>query len=85
MAGKTNKESLMIAELHQAVFGVRGTEENGLVGDIKEIKTLLKTQNGNIHKNSSNVGWIIKIGAPLISIIFILLVVLFRVVFHIPL
>ena len=79
------KEIILLREVHQAVFGIKGTEEKGIIGDVKDIKLLLVSQNGKVNKNSNNIGWIIKIGAPLISIIFILLVVLLRVVFHIPL
>tara|TARA_Y100000310_G_scaffold144390_1_gene143655 strand:+ start:26922 stop:27191 length:270 start_codon:yes stop_codon:yes gene_type:complete len=38
----------IIYQLHQAVVGLPGTVENGLVGDVKEIKTELRTINGRV-------------------------------------
>ena len=37
--GKTAKQ--LAQETHQAVFGVPGTEEKGMAGDIKDIKELV--------------------------------------------
>ncbi len=38
----------LISEVHQAVHGVKGTEEKGLVGDVKEMKAELKAINGRV-------------------------------------
>ncbi len=38
----------LISEVHQAVLGIPNTEDNGLVGDIKEIKAELKSVNKRV-------------------------------------
>lgn len=43
-------ESRMLQEVHQVVLGVKGSEEGGIVQDIKEIRRLLSKQNGRIRK-----------------------------------
>ena len=50
MAEKTQKE--LTHELHQVVLGIGGTEDNGMVGDIREIKELCQEQNGRVRKNA---------------------------------
>ena len=54
MASKTQKEQ--IQELCQAVIGIpENPDENGLIGDIRDILELLKEQNGRIRKNSKHI------------------------------
>lgn len=43
-------------EIHQAVFGVPLTEDKGLCGDIREIKDLLKAQNGRVQTNRNSIS-----------------------------
>ena len=50
MTEKTQKQ--LIQETHQGMYGVPGTEDNGLVGDVKELVTVVKKQNGRISRNS---------------------------------
>lgn len=50
MAGKTQKE--MTQEVHQGMFGVEGTEDNGLVGDFKDLVGELRKINGRVSRNS---------------------------------
>ena len=55
MSEKTQKE--MVRELHQAVVGLpENPEENGLIGDVKEIKSILITQNGRIRSNEKRIS-----------------------------
>ena len=42
----------MIQEVHQAMFGVTDTDDMGLVGDIKEMKAGIRSQNGRVRKNT---------------------------------
>ena len=50
MTEKTNKQRIL--EVHQVLLGIEGTEEKGLVGEVKEINTHLKAQNASILKNT---------------------------------
>lgn len=45
-----------VQEVHQAVLGVPGTEDKGLVGDIKEVKGDVKNQNGRVRRNSARIA-----------------------------
>ncbi len=54
MAEKSQKQ--MIYETHQAMFGVGGSEDTGLVGDVKEIKNNVKIQNGRIDRLEARVS-----------------------------
>lgn len=55
MPAKTQKE--MVQELHQAVVGLpENPEENGLIGDVKEIKDHLVMQNGRIRSNEKSIS-----------------------------
>jgi hypothetical protein len=56
MENRPNKD--LIRETHQAVFGVPGTEEKGISGDIKEIKDLIVAQNGRYRKLSNRVWYL---------------------------
>ena len=40
----------MAEEVHQGMFGVEGTDDRGLVGDVKEIKSTVKEQNKRVTK-----------------------------------
>ena len=62
MAEKTQRAILQ--EIHQVVIGIPGTEEHGMVGDLKETKALLLTQNKRIGKVENRVSkiWGILIG-----------------------
>ena len=42
----------LLVELKTAVVGIEGTDERGLVGDMREIKGSLVRQNGRIRKNT---------------------------------
>lgn len=65
MTEKTQKQ--MIQETHQGMFGVEGTDDKGLVGDVKDIKSEIKEQNGRVRKNSKMiyiiVGVLVVVGA----------------------
>lgn len=50
MPEKTQKQ--MIQETHQGMFGVEGSDDKGLVGDVKELVVDVKEQNGRVRKNS---------------------------------
>jgi len=50
MPEKTQKQ--LIQEVHQGIYGVPHTEERGVLGDIKDIKTAIKEQNGRVRRNS---------------------------------
>ena len=54
MPDKSQKQ--MIYETHQAMFGVEGSEDYGLVGDVKEIKTNVKVQNMRVSKLEGKVA-----------------------------
>jgi len=62
---KTQRELLL--ELHQGIYGISDTEENGLLGDVKEMVTQVRIQNDRIRKNEHRVfkiwGILIAIGA----------------------
>ena len=45
------KRDELLIELYTAVLGIRNTEENGMVGDLKEPKSHVLKQNGKIMKN----------------------------------
>ena len=49
MTSKTERE--IIQEIYTMLLGVPYTEDNGCIGDIKEIKEHLAKQNGKIAKN----------------------------------
>lgn len=62
MPDKTEKE--LIQELHQGVYGIPGTEEKGLIGDVKDLIGVIQIQNGRIGKNEQHISriWGILIG-----------------------
>ena len=56
MRDKTQKE--MLQELSQAVSGIPDTEEDGLIGDIKDLVSEVRIQNGRIRKIELKVYWV---------------------------
>uniref|UniRef100_A0A6H1ZGB2 Uncharacterized protein n=1 Tax=viral metagenome TaxID=1070528 RepID=A0A6H1ZGB2_9ZZZZ len=42
----------MIFEMHTSFFGVSGTDDKGLYGDVKMIRTHLERLNGQVSKNT---------------------------------
>ncbi len=68
MPDRTQKK--MTQELYQAVVGIPDNpEENGMIGDITEIKELIKSQNGRLRTNEQRVikitGFLVGIGATI--------------------
>jgi len=57
MVEKSQKK--MIQEVHQAVLGIENTEDNGLVGDFKELKEAVRESNGKRQKLSKKVNLMI--------------------------
>ena len=45
-----------VRELHQAIFGVKDSADKGMAGDMREIKELLKTQNGRVQNNRASIS-----------------------------
>jgi len=55
MPAKTQKE--MLGEVYQAMIGLpENPEENGMIGDVREIKDILVTQNGRIRSNEKSIS-----------------------------
>ncbi len=48
MQETTSKQKLQ--EVHQGIFGVLGTDDKGLIGDIREIKNSVCETNGKVRK-----------------------------------
>ena len=64
MGEKTAKE--MTRELHQAVIGIpESPDENGLIGDVRDIKRELKRLNGHVQTNRTSISRIKGIGIGL--------------------
>ncbi|GAH89560.1 unnamed protein product [marine sediment metagenome] len=51
MGGKSNKD--LITEIHTVLLGVPGTEDNGVVGHLKQIETQLDNLNGAVNTNTA--------------------------------
>ncbi len=49
---KVEERDELFRQTHQALLGVPGTDEKGMAGDIKEIKTRLKILNGQVSLNT---------------------------------
>jgi len=49
---KPDERDELLIELKTAMVGLNGTDDKGMVGDIREIKDALKKQNGRIRKNT---------------------------------
>jgi hypothetical protein len=72
MPDKTQKQ--MVYEVHIALFGVPDTEDKGLCGDIKEIKSSVSALNGDLQKykkktdrHSMYFGWMAKGGGIILG------------------
>jgi len=65
MTGKSQEQ--LIWEVHQGMFGVDGSDEKGLVGDMKETKEDVKKQNGRVTKIEGRIKYMygLIIGAAL--------------------
>lgn len=63
MAEKTQKQ--LIQEVHQGLYGVKGTADKGLTGDFKDLVIELKKINGRVSRNSRLV--FIMVGALIAS------------------
>lgn len=63
---KPSERDDLIKETHQALLGIKGTEDNGLVGDFKELKEVVQKQNSRIgsveNKQSKTKGVLIGLG-----------------------
>ena len=60
----------ILNELHQAVVGIKSNpDDNGLIGDVKEVKELLKSQNKRIGKSEQKISkiWGILIGVGILG------------------
>ena len=53
---KTNRE--LILELHQGVYGVPGTNEQGLCGDMRDLVKEVRTQNSRVRIVERRVAWL---------------------------
>lgn len=56
MTGKSQEQ--LIWEVHQGMFGVEGSDDKGLVGDMKETKADVKNQNGRVTKVEGKIRYI---------------------------
>jgi len=64
MPEMTQKE--MIKELYQAVIGIpESPDENGLIGDVKDIKKEFRILNGRVRINETSISRIKGIGIGL--------------------
>lgn len=43
----------LLIELKTVIIGMKGSEEDGMAGDIKEIKRHIADQNGKVDKNTT--------------------------------
>lgn len=66
---KPGERDKLVQETHQALLGIRGTDDRGLVGDVKEMKGELKAVNKRMDdveeatgKNTNDIKWIKRIG-----------------------
>ena len=67
MPDKPNKQ--LIQELHQGIYGGPGTEDMGMIGDVKELVKTIKDQNTRVRKNEVKISkiWGILIGVGVIG------------------
>ena len=50
------RQGNLIQEVHQAVLGVSGTDDKGLVGDVKELRQEKKAQDGTVSDHESRIS-----------------------------
>ena len=43
----------LIKQIHQSIYGVGGTEDKGMAGDVKEMKDCLKKVKSDVTKNTT--------------------------------
>lgn len=43
----------LIQQIHQSLYGVENTEDNGMAGDVKEIKACLSNVKNDVSKNTA--------------------------------
>ncbi len=53
---KPSDRDKLTQETHQALLGILGTEDKGLVGDFKELKSELKQHNIQIEQNRLDIN-----------------------------
>ena len=53
---KPSERDKLTQETHQALLGIPGTEDKGLVGDFKELKEVVKEQNIQIDRNRVDIN-----------------------------
>jgi hypothetical protein len=65
---KKEESRMMIQTLYQAVIGIPDSpDDNGLIGDIKDIKEQLILTNGRSRKNEGDIKWIKRISGGLVG------------------
>ena len=55
---QVNAQNKIIWGVHQGIWGVEGSDDKGLVGDVKEIKADVKNQNGRVSKVEGKIRYI---------------------------
>lgn len=50
---------MQVQAIHQALLGLEGTDDKGLVGDFKELKGDVKKQNGRVLNNTKKIWYIL--------------------------
>ncbi len=53
---KTEEREKITRETHQALLGIPGTEDKGLVGDFKELKSEVQQHNIQIEQNRLDIN-----------------------------
>ncbi len=69
-----NKRMEDVRAVHQGMFGIPGTEDNGLVGDLKDLVKLLREQNGRVRRNTVKIYTQYGLSAIIIGLLIRLLV-----------
>ncbi len=49
----------MLQEVHQGIYGVKESDDKGLVGDLREVKDTVKELNGRVRFNTVKIASII--------------------------
>ena len=55
----TDEEFKLLREVHQGLYGVKGTEEKGLLGDFKDLSDEFKTHCKDNDKTKTVLYWLI--------------------------